>query len=119
MMNIKIKETGKQETLELIDRKTGVYWEGDLIGNYDGLGDGDHQFKYDEDSDTYICSQDTFDWWQKVLADQQELEDRLEELKEEHGNETVSKVLESVGSYDLEDQAAAINAVLDEAFPRN
>jgi len=44
------------------------------------------------------------------------LNDRIAELREEYGSEQVQEVLNAVGDYDLEDQAAAINEMLDEAF---
>lgn len=112
-MNIIIKETGKQEVLELIDRKSGVNSVIDLIGNHGALD----QFDYDSDNNVYVCDQITFDWWAKVVADQQALEDRIAELKDEYGSGAVYEAIGNAGDCDLEDQAAAINAALDEAFP--
>lgn len=112
-MKVMIKETGKLEELNLVDDATGVDSAIDVIGNHGGL---DGQFVYDDDAGIYHCSQDTFDWWSRVLHEQQELEDRLAELRKEHGAERVQEVLEAVGDYDLEDMAAEVNAALDEAF---
>lgn len=103
---------GKQETLELV--VNGVNCTQDIIGNHGALSDG--QFTYDEDQDAYVCDQDTFDWWDRVLTDQQSLENRIAELKEEHGFEKVQGVLDRVGHYELEDIAAAVNKELDETF---
>ncbi|WP_338465071.1 hypothetical protein [Shouchella rhizosphaerae] len=116
MMNVLIKETGIRETLQLIDRETGVDCARDLIGNYDGLGKEDHQFAYDEESEVYITSQENFDWWKRVLDDQQALEDRIAELSEEHGKDKVNEVIRNAGDNELEYQASAINTELDEAF---
>lgn len=113
-MKVMIKETGILEELHLVDDATGADSAVDVIGNYGGLTDG--QFVYDDDAGIYRCSQDTFEWWSRVLHEQQELEDRLAELRKEHGSERVQEVLEVVGDYDLEDMAAAVNAALDEAF---
>ncbi|MCU6709373.1 hypothetical protein M6D81_11705 [Paenibacillus sp. J5C_2022] len=115
-MNIVIVETGAKETLELIDRNNGTNCVVDVIGNYDGLGSGDYQFAYDEETGTYACTQETYDWWAKVIADQAGLADRIAELSGEHGKEAVSDVVNSASDVDLEDQAAAVIAALDEAF---
>lgn len=113
-MNVMIKETGAIEELHLVDNATGVDTAVDVIGNYGGLVDG--QFIYDEDMNVYHCSLETFEWWSRVLHEQQELEDRLAELRKEHGSERVQEVLEAVGDTDLENMAAEVNAALDEAF---
>lgn len=113
-MKIVIRETGNLEQLELVDSATGINWAIDLIGNYGGLIDG--QFEHDSEDDVYHCTQDTFEWWSRVLHAQQELEDRLVELRNAYGSERIQEVLETVGDFDLEDQAAQVNAVLDEAF---
>ncbi|WP_201319124.1 hypothetical protein [Paenibacillus sp. EPM92] len=111
-MNILIKETRAAQSLELM--KNGVNWVVDLIGNYGALNDG--QFTYDADLNVYVCDQDTFNWWAKVVADKQALDDRLAQLREEHGSDAVEAVLGRVGDYDLEDEAAYVNKYLDEEF---
>ncbi|TDL57828.1 hypothetical protein E2R60_04935 [Paenibacillus dendritiformis] len=113
-MKVMIKETGNLEELNLVDNATGVDSAVDVIGNYGGFTDG--QFVYDDEAGVYCCSQDTFDWWSRVLHEQQELEERLESLRREHGSELVQEVLEAVGDVDLEDMAAEVNAALNEAF---
>lgn len=114
-MKVQIKETGKTETLSLI-AETGICWAQDCIGNHGGLIDG--QFSYDEDAGAYVCSQETYEWWNDYFAAQQKADDRIAELKKEHGSEKVYAALHAaeVGYNDLEDQPAAINAALDEAF---
>lgn len=114
MIKVKISETNQDESLELLDTETGVDCTTDIIGNYGGLTDG--QFVYDDATDIYQCSQETFIWWDRVLHEQQELNNRIAELRKEYGSEQVQEALNAVGDYDLEDQAAAINEVLDEAF---
>jgi len=114
MMNIIIKETGEKETLALI--MNGVDCSKDVIGNHDGFGSDDHQFEYDADIDAYVATQDTFDWWNKVIADQQGLEDRIADLKAEHGSDAVYSAIGNAGDCDLEYHASAINAALDEVF---
>lgn len=111
---MRVLVNGKIKKLEIIDRKNGVNYAADLIGNHGGFIDG--QFRYNEEADAYECTPETFAWWKRVLADHQALEDMIAELIEEHGSDTVYEVVDSVGGYDLEDQPAAIHAALDEAF---
>jgi hypothetical protein len=114
-MKIIINETGAVETLSIIGAKSGLNYISDFVGNQGALSDG--QFVWDEDQDAYVCDQETFDWWQKVVEENQELEYRIHELKEEHGSDEVDKVLEELGSVDLGDLASEINSALSEAFP--
>ncbi|TVX85542.1 hypothetical protein [Paenibacillus agilis] len=113
-MIVQIKETGNQATLGIIDSGTGVNFVTNFIGNTGALNDG--QFTWDEDKKAYICLQKTYDWWKKVVSDNQALNDRIEELKEVHGAARVQEVVESADETDLEDYAAAVNRALDEAF---
>lgn len=116
-MQVVIKNTGVKQTLSIVDRETNVNYVRDFIGNYGGLTDG--QFTYDESIDAYVCDQDTFDWWDKVISDNQQLEDRLSDLRKQHGSERVHNVIMQAGDHDLEDHAAAVNRELDETFPGN
>jgi hypothetical protein len=118
-MKITIKDSGKAETLALIDPKTGVNWIGDFVGNTGATSDG--QFVFDDDPEspsyyTYLCSQDTYDWWQSIVKQQQAVDDRVHGLKAEHGYEAVDAVIRSVGNADLEDMPSLIQAALDEVF---
>lgn len=114
---MRVLVNGQVEMLELIDPKTGVNTAADIIGNYGGLSDG--QFRYNEEANAYECTPETFEWWKRVLADHQALEERIAELVEEHGSDAVYEVVDSVGGYDLEDMPTAINATLDEAFGKS
>lgn len=113
-MNIIIKETGKEKSLSIIDPRTGVDFIQDFIGNHGALIDG--QFVFDEDRDAWVCDQETYDWWVKVVNDNQALNDRIYELENELGSETVQNVVQGSDATDLEDHAAAVNQSLDEAF---
>jgi len=113
-MNIIIKETGKVETLSIIDPKTGVNYISDFIGNQGALSDG--QFTFDENKDGWVADQATFDWWDKVVDDNQKLVDRVSLLSAEHGAESVYAAITEAGNVDLEDHAANINQALDDAF---
>jgi len=113
-MKIRIVEKSASETLSIIDPRSGCDYITDFIGNTGALADG--QFTYDEDQDAYICDQDTFDWWERVVNDNQELEDRIYDLVNEYGSEALYGVINDAGNFELEDHAASINQALDDAF---
>lgn len=113
-MQIFIKDSGKEETLALYDTKTGIDYINDFIGNEGALRDG--QFVYDDDRNTYVCNQDTFDWWEKVVDDNQDLNDRIFDLVQKHGYEKVFDAHDNALNVCLENYAASANACLDEAF---
>jgi len=113
-MKITIKETGETKELSLIDPKTNTDHASDFIGNHGAFVDG--QFEQEKGSNAYVCSQDTFAWWDKVVTDNQLLEYRIHNLIEEHGMEVVHDILDKASSVDLEDHAEHVNRALDEKF---
>lgn len=80
-MNIKIQETGKIEELNTIDSESGTNWTADLIGNAGAISDG--QFEWSEEDDAYLASQDTFDWWNKYIADMETTQTEVENLADD------------------------------------
>ncbi len=113
-MEIRIKETNEIVELEIIDPKTNLDFIADFIGNTGSLHDG--QFEYDEDTEIYTTTQENYDWWETVVTDNQELENRLFELRQEHGNEAVHNAIGESGNCDLEKLAVRLNQNLDEVF---
>lgn len=112
-MKLYIKETGKIETLSIIDPKTGCDYIFDFVGN---TGAFDREFKKtDNENVDFAISQADYNWWEKVVADNQALENRIAELAAEHGYGRVMDAVTSTNS-DLEDYAATANAALDEEF---
>lgn len=114
MMQVKVIETGEVKTLGLIDPDSGVDFVQDFVGNGGGFENKD--FVYNHEDDVFEATAQAFGWWNQVISDQQELVYRIDKLKEEHGSDAVNEVLELVGGHDLEDDAAVVNAALDEAF---
>lgn len=110
---MQVKVAGEMRELSLIDPDSGVDFVVDFIGNNGGLD----SFVYN--GDEYECTRDTFDWWKKVIDDQQRLIDRIFDLKEEIGSVFVNDALESIPDCDLEDHAAVVNDALDEALLAN
>ncbi|MBS5835205.1 MAG: hypothetical protein KIC74_00010 [Neisseria sp.] len=112
-MKLYIKETGKIETLSIIDPKTSCDYIFDFVGN---TGAFDREFeKTDNENVDFAISQADYNWWAKVVADNQALENRIAELVAEHGYDRVMDAVTSTNS-DLEDYAATANAALDEEF---
>lgn len=110
-MKIIIKETGAKQELSIIDPNTGCDYTADFIGNVGGFRD----FEYSEDEDAYKTTMDAFIWWEKVISDNQALDYRIADMKEQHGADAVNDVIAGV-SVDLEDHARAVNTALDEEF---
>ena len=112
-MKIKINETGKIETLNLIDPVTNTDYITNFIGNHRAFLDG--QFNYDDADDVFLTSQETYDWWYKVVNDQQVLVNRLNDLRSVYKVHVIMDVINTV-SCDLEDHAQYVNDALDKAF---
>lgn len=111
-MKVQVRETGKIVTLTLMDAN-GINWAQDFIGNWGALADG--QFEA-TDAGTHLADQETVEWWANALESQQALDNRVNELKEEHGAEAVEAVLNEVNENDLLEGLDAYNVALDEAF---
>ena len=111
-MKLFFRETGAIETLAIIDPKTGCDYIFDFVGNTGAFG---REFEATDENADFAISQADYDWWAKVVADNQALEYRIAELAAEHGYDRVMDTVASTSS-DLEDYAAAANAALDEEF---
>lgn len=110
-MEVRIKETNEVKELILTNPKDGSEWTEEYI-HYGDFAD----IEYDSDAAHYIMSQDTYDWWSKVIADQQVVDDRVHDLTNVHGAAAVERVTDQAYLCDLEDQPARVHAALDEAF---
>ena len=111
-MKLYIKETGAIETLSIIDQKTGSNYIADFVGNTGAFA---REFEKTDKAD-FAISQADYDWWAKVVADNQALEYRIAELVEEYGYDRVMTVVLQVVSCDLGDYALAANNALNEEF---
>ena len=117
-MQVRIIETGEIKTLAIY--ANGCNWVADLIGNHDGFGkDTSCQFKAVDDEElglVYETSQANFDWWEDCIAGIEHKDRIAETYAEKHGWDAVYEVLRQAGGYDLEYQARADIAALEEAF---
>ena len=111
-MKLFFRETGAIETLAIIDPRTGCDYIFDFVGN---TGAFTREFEKTDENADFAISQADYDWWAKVVADNQALENRIAELAAEHGYDRVMDAVTSI-SCDLADYAAAANAALDEEF---
>jgi hypothetical protein len=111
-MKILIKETREVKTLSLISPKTNIDYVADFIGNHGGFCID--IFDYDDYHDIYHCDQDTFDWWEKVINNQQDLDNRILLLTDQFGYERVVEAINNAHDSDLEHHAYYMNKALDE-----
>lgn len=108
-MKVIIKETGKEEELSLIDPKDGIDYAADFIDIHQN-----GEFVYDDEQDAYLTSQDDYEWWAKVIADNQALENRVYALGLEYGYAVDYALADAQLGVDLDNHAAAYNQFLDE-----
>ena len=101
-MKLFFRETGVIETLAIIDPRTGCDYIFDFMGN---TGAFTREFEKTDENADFAISQADYDWWAKVVADNQALENRIAELAAEHGYDRVMDVVISI-SCDLAANAA-------------
>lgn len=111
-MNIIIEGTNHRHTISIVDPGTGIDYAVDFIGNAGALD----SFDWSDDHDAYYVSADIYNWWSRVLQEQQALEDRLHELRQQYGSEAVHAVILEMPNVDLEDHSTVLHRMLDEAF---
>lgn len=119
-MRIIISETGEEKYLSLIDPKNGCDWVCDFIGNAGGLGcTGDNTYTlFVPDGDgAYITDAGNFDWWENVVSEMQEFENKKFCLEQKYGCDAVCDALGDSMQCDIEFQASNGMAALRSAFP--
>jgi len=112
-MEIMIIEDGKIEQLNLISPDTGVNYISDFIGNAGGFDGG--KIEYDEDNEIHYCTRAEFNWWKKVVADEQKLNDRIYDIQQAFGVDYLFYLFSKI-NVDIEDHAKTVNAILDQHF---
>jgi len=110
-MKITTIDTGKSETLNITDPKSGIDWTTDLLGNHDALPE------YDADTDSYQMSQDDYEWWSDLINRYQEADNRFYELCQELPENERNELREAAQgiSVDLENYPEALTTVCDDA----
>lgn len=108
-MKVIVNGTTEVKTLSIISPETSTDYIQDFIGGAEGFDD------HDEDG-IYHCDADVFAWWERVVSDNQALENRIHDLCGQYGSERVHAVVADAGYVDLEDHAAWVNQCLDGHF---
>jgi hypothetical protein len=115
MLKVRIQETGELKELTMVDATNGVDMVGDFIGNSGAFIDG--QFVLDEEvdddglyvcDDTYVCSQETFDWWKRIIREVK----TAEEIK----NDFTSRIYDK---YEYEAAQKIESELYNESFPND
>lgn len=114
---MKVIVNSKELDLTLIDPNTGICYATDFIGNHGALRDG--QFRYCEDTHRYYSDKSTYEWWEKIISAQQDLEYRIKKLESEYGFDRVQDIIAYADDADLEYHACSVNNALDDAFGAN
>lgn len=89
MKTFRIKETGKIETLEMIDPKSGCCWLGDAVSDDNTIKPFGCDDDYDGDEADFDCNQESFDWWAEYAPKYQAADERWYELKKTATGDTV------------------------------
>ena len=97
---------GQERKLTMRD-DNGIDWSDEFIGGYV------HGMDKDDDG-RYIATQAEYDWWQKAIADQQEMAELVAEYKRRYGADEVERWLQTTAAYDvdLEDQLSSVRLAL-------
>lgn len=102
-MEVKIKESGKVETLSIIDPKTGCCYVADLIGNADGFS------QFEREGEMWVCDQETFDWWDAYITLLEKTDDLIEGLEGILGCDFVHEMMDgALAGVEFSDIPAAI-----------
>jgi hypothetical protein len=110
-MKVTIIETKKAETLNIIDPKSGMDWTNDLLGNHGGLPE------YNDETDSYHMTQESFNWWNNLIEKYEAADYRCFEIKSmlsEEQEQGFDSGLQEVLNCDLEDMPGYMNDFCDE-----
>lgn len=102
---MKILNTTKNIVIDLIirDRKTGVEWTNDLIGN------SGERLTYNHDLECHEMNQDQIDWWKMIFEGLESIEDLKEQAKELLGEDDYEELI-----YRLSDNADDLESYIIE-----
>lgn len=113
-MKVRIKETGEEEVLEILNPDTGCDWFREFCQMAQQINDG--VFVHDEKTDEYVIDQEDFLWWKKVAQEHEEIQRRIFYLKQAHGYEEIDEIVHSIQPCDLEDEPGLLKKILDRRF---
>lgn len=121
-MRIIIKETGEEKCLSLIDHQTGCDWVADFIGNtgaigYPGQNDASINIWFDPETEAFFADSENFTWWENVVSEMQEFENKKYDLAHKYGIDAVHDAIGDSMLCDIEYQASNGLTALRDAFP--
>jgi hypothetical protein len=115
-MKIYNTTTGKEVNLTIIDRKSGIEWTSDLIGNAGDLN-------YNSEREMAEMSEDQIEWWSNTIEGLEKIEDLTEEAKELLSSEDFEELEEQLrnegNGNDYEQHIAALTAILNKVIENN
>jgi hypothetical protein len=115
-MKIYNTTTGKVESLTIIDRKSGIEWTDDLIGNEGALN-------YNTDREMAEMSQEDYEWWSNTIEGLDKIEDLTEEAKELLSSEDFEELQETLmnegNANDYEVHIARLTQILEDVISEN
>lgn len=115
-MEIYNTTTGKTENLIIIDRKSGIEWTNDLIGNAGAL-------HYNSDLEMAEMSQEDFDWWSNTIEGLENIEGLTEQAKEllsyDDFEELERKLSDEGNADDYDQHIGTLTAILEDVIAEN
>lgn len=121
-MRIVIKETGEEKCLSLTDPQTGCDLVDDFIGNtgaigYPGQHDACINIWFDPETEAFFTDSENFIWWENVVSEMQEFENKKYDLTQKYGIDAVYDAIGDSMLCDIEHQASNGLTALRDAFP--
>jgi len=109
-MDIKIRETGEERTLEYRDAN-GINWAADFVGNSSGINETD-------DDGRVVMSASDYTWWTDTIQAHQRMDAELDEYRDRYGSTAVQACLDTThaADCDLEDEPASVHRALSQWF---
>lgn len=115
-MKIYNTTTGKTESLIIIDRKSGMEWTNDLVGNAGDL-------HYNSDREMAEMSQEGFGWWKNTIEGLEKIDDLTEQARElldyDDFEELKRKLSDEGNANDYEQHIGTLTAILEEVIAEN
>jgi hypothetical protein len=108
-MEIYNLDDGKTYTLRMIDRRTGIDWARDWIGDNSGI-------TYNEALDRYEVSTPDLDYWIALQGEYQAIYDLQHDLTLDHGIDAVQAVIDGVGSVEFDQYPSIVFRALTDRF---
>lgn len=115
-MEFYITNTGEKKDLHISDRKSGLDWTSDLIGNSGDLN-------YNREEERYEMTSEDYDWWSNTIEGLNKIDDLTEEAKDllsvEDFQDLQEKLYQNADGNDHEKHIASLTAILNEVLKKD